>query len=161
MFCHSELHGPFRTDALEILQSKGSCSGSENSCLMPPREQKGWGGEREGLFRQRGEAVGISMPLKLFAVEFSKVHNFLTRPCGRNTHAAAFRRLNVQTCVCLLFVQPLMLVLVSLVNFGLSSKMFEILCLPLFTPCLPPPPCSTVLLFSFSQRTSRVSLDVS
>lgn len=91
MFCHSELYGPFQTDALEILQSKGSHSGSENSCLMPLREQKGWGGEREGLFWQHGEAVGISMPLKLFAMEFSKFHNFLTRPCGRNAHAAAFR----------------------------------------------------------------------
>lgn len=42
MFCHSELHGPFQTDAPEILQSKGSCSSSDNSCLMP-WEGLGWG----------------------------------------------------------------------------------------------------------------------
>lgn len=53
MFCHSELHGPFQTGAPEILQSKGPCSSSENSCLMPLREQKGQGGERgrEGTFQ--------------------------------------------------------------------------------------------------------------
>lgn len=36
------------------------------------------------------------MPLKLFVMELSKFHNFLSGPCGRDTRAAVFRLLNVQ-----------------------------------------------------------------
>lgn len=48
-------------------------------------------GQRKHLSGSVVNQVGISMPLKLFVVELSKFHNFLTRPCGRDTHAAAFK----------------------------------------------------------------------
>lgn len=40
--------------------------------------------------------VGISMPLKLFLMELSKFHNFLTKSFERDTRAVAFRLLNIQ-----------------------------------------------------------------
>lgn len=36
------------------------------------------------------------MPLKLFLMELSKFHNFLTKSFERDTRAVAFRLLNIQ-----------------------------------------------------------------
>jgi len=53
-------------------------------------------GRERGLSGSVVNQVGISMLLKLFVMELSKFHNFLTGPCGRDRCAAAFGLLNVQ-----------------------------------------------------------------